>query len=55
MSPNRPDNVIYPSDEIQIVGKKSEVDAYNSLLDICPINDDKSKERKIKMDKLIDE
>lgn len=55
MSPNRPDNVIYPSDEIQIVGKKSEVDTYNSLLDICPINDDKSKERKIKMDKLIDE
>jgi len=37
------------------MGKKSEIDVSNSLLDICPINDDKSKERKIKMDKLIDE
>ena len=56
MTPNKPDNVIYPSDEIQIMGKKHENDVSNSVLDISPNNDDdKSKERKIKMDKLVEE
>lgn len=55
MSRKRPDNVIYPSDEIQIMGKKPEIDASNFLLDIIPNNDDKSKERKVKLDKLIEE
>ena len=56
ISPNRPDNVIYPSDKIQIMGKKPSIDASNPLLEINPNNDDdKFKERKIKMDILKEE
>jgi len=50
MSPNRQANVIYPINEIQIVGKKPEIDETNTLLEISLNNDDdKSKNQKINL------